>query len=119
MLAGLGFKSPQVHVNKRTGKDHHRYKDGWWINNGYIFIRNEETRIHPNARSDGSIAEHRFVMSNELKRPLYKGETVHHENGNKLDNSPRNLELWVSIQPAGQRPEDLVEYAKTILARYA
>jgi hypothetical protein len=74
---------------------------------------------HPNATAYGEIAEHRFVMSQALGRPLVKGENVHHKNGDTLDNRPENLELWNTRQPAGQRPSDKVEYAIMILELYA
>lgn len=74
---------------------------------------------HPNANSYGEIAEHRFVMSEMLGRPLVKGENVHHKNGDTRDNRPENLELWNTAQPAGQRPSDKVEYAIMILKLYA
>lgn len=56
------------------------------------------------------IAEHRYQMQLILGRDLFKGETVHHKNGRHGDNRRSNLELWVTPQPAGQRPEDLVEW---------
>lgn len=62
--------------------------------------------------------EHRLVMEETLGRPLYPGESVHHINGVRTDNRPDNLELWVSTQPAGQRPEDLVKWAGEVLRRY-
>lgn len=34
------------------------------------------------------------------------------------DNRLENLELWVTMQPSGQRPEDLVKFAKEILDAY-
>ena len=62
--------------------------------------------------------QHRMVMKEILGRALLPGENVHHKNGVRNDNRPENLELWVTFQPSGQRPEDLVEYAKEILKRY-
>lgn len=62
--------------------------------------------------------QHRFVMSQTLGRALLPGENVHHKNGVRHDNRPTNLELWVSHQPAGQRPVDLLEWADEIIRRY-
>lgn len=74
---------------------------------------------HPNASKTGRIPEHRFVMSEMLGRPLLASETVHHKNGNKLDNRPENLELWVQNHMSGQRVDDLLQWARDVIARYS
>jgi hypothetical protein len=56
------------------------------------------------------VLEHVHVMEQILGRRLVPPENVHHKNGIGTENSPGNLELWLKMQPSGQRVEDLMEY---------
>ncbi|MCK5614426.1 hypothetical protein KAR91_71830, partial [Candidatus Pacearchaeota archaeon] len=55
---------------------------GYW----YLRIKN-----HPNAKKSGYVAEHVVVATKAIKRPLRKGEIVHHLNMIKDDNQKGNL----------------------------
>ncbi len=71
-------------------------KNGFKENyNGYILIYEPN---HANAQSNGWIREHRWIMSEYLKRPLKEWEIVHHKNGNKKDNRLENLELMINSE---------------------
>lgn len=64
------------------------------------------------------VGEHRRVMEGVIGRPLRKGETVHHKNGDRLDNRPENLELWATNHGPGQRVADQQAWAESILKDY-
>jgi hypothetical protein len=89
---------------------------------GYISHGYRVVPIPPHLRSltRGARAEleHRYVMAQLLGRPLRPDESVHHRNGDRLDNRPDNLELWSRFQPRGQRVSDKVAYALALLERY-
>ena len=92
-----------------SGKDWHEAP------HGYI-VRFEPT--NPQAGPNGQVYQHRHVMAAHLDRRLKPHENVHHINGNRADNRIENLELWITSQPSGQRPQDLLDYARAIIAEY-
>ena len=90
---------------KRTAKGTARRP---YIRNGYVVITVNGVLI----------AEHRYVMEQHLGRKLLSTENVHHKNGVRNDNRLSNLELWSKSQPAGQRVQDKLEWAREIINLY-
>lgn len=92
-----------------------RTKD-WFLDGGGYVMKFDKS--NPNAGANGFVYQHREVMASMIGRVLMPNESVHHKNGNRSDNRPENLELWVKSQPAGQRVEDLLKWATEIVNTY-
>lgn len=102
--------------NAKRGPEHPGWKGGRVVApDGYAKVYAPD---HPRANLGRYVKEHHLVMEGLLGRYLLPGESVHHRNGVRDDNWPENLELWVTGQPSGQRVEDVLAWAREVIARY-
>lgn len=115
----LGLCKTHYQRKRQTGKvrpnDPIKTYPGRSKQHGYWRVR---APGHPNAGKDGSILEHRLVMSTHLSRALIEHESVHHVNGDRGDNRLSNLELWSTSQPCGQRVADKLRWAREMISLY-
>jgi hypothetical protein len=79
------------YMKGRYGSEHPTWKDSRYdMSNGYVAVANAG---HPFPRANSMILEHVKVVEERLGRRLRPGECVHHFNGDRRDNRPRNLVL--------------------------
>lgn len=84
-------------------KKKRKHPSGWSIDPRSGYVRG--------SRNGVAILQHREVMEKVLGRALRPYENIHHKNGEKSDNRPENLEVWITRQPKGQRPQDTIDWA--------
>jgi hypothetical protein len=90
-------------LNVGAGEGHANWKGGRFTSvDGYVFVWVGT----PQRGHSGYRLEHRIVMEQTLGRHLESWEQVHHKNGQKDDNRPENLELWVGGHLGGIRLAD-------------
>lgn len=77
------------------GEDSRHWKGGRYVtSDGYYSVWiDRDDPYYCMAIGEGRVREHRLVMARKLGRPLERHETVHHINGDRLDNHPENLQL--------------------------
>ena len=65
-----------------------RRKNGYVLEQGYLMVYCPE---HPRANKHGRVREHILIWEKTHNQPLPKGWLIHHLNGIKSDNRPKNL----------------------------
>lgn len=66
----------------------------------YVYVLPSDRPVQGSSKSRW--LEHRIVMSQVLGRKLIDSETVHHINGDRSDNRPKNLEVHLGRHGRGQ-----------------
>lgn len=77
----------------RSGALHPDWKGGRMLVGGYWYLWNKD---HPNRTKANYIAEHRYIVEQEIGRYLERNEVVHHINGDSQDNRTENLAVFGS-----------------------
>jgi transposase len=87
----MGFK-----VSEHTKQILRDKSKGWYMNNGYMFIRKLE---HPlSYKHEGYIKRANLILEEKIGRYMKDGELAHHINHIRDDDRPENLELKTTKQ---------------------
>lgn len=85
------------------GERHGMWRGGFASIAGYRYVHlSAKHPFRSMAHRSGYVAEHRLRMAETLGRSLLSSETVHHIDGNKLNNSLENLQLMQGKHGKGQ-----------------
>ncbi|MBT8366534.1 MAG: HNH endonuclease [Deltaproteobacteria bacterium] len=87
----LGLKKKRT--GPKNGEKHPCWKGGVTMRKGYRYIYMPD---HPHCTKAGYVLEHRLVMEDKLGRHLLPTEVCHHRDGDRLNNSASNLEVFQS-----------------------
>jgi len=79
-----------VYLGARKGSEHHNWKGGVARSGGYL---RELAKDHPRAYGGRYIQQHILVVERIIGRQINKREHVHHIDGNRSNNDPKNLAL--------------------------
>ena len=112
----LNYEEHERERRGATKTEEHPIGTRVYTTDGYVSIK--IANIRGKSHSGNWILEHRLVMGKILGRDLKSFEDVHHKNGIKDDNRPRNLELWITKHPKGQKVKDLIKFANWVLTQY-
>lgn len=93
-------------ADSQRGEKNHAYRGGRIIDkHGYVWVLAAGDPIAEamlTSSSKGYVQEHRLAVARLLGRPLRRGETVHHINGERDDNRLENLQLRQGQHGPGQ-----------------
>lgn len=84
------FCSSECYNKSKKGDGNPKWRGGKTITKGYVYVYCPD---HPYATSKGYVCEHRLIMERYLGRYLKPTESVHHINGDTMDNRIENLLL--------------------------
>lgn len=116
-MCPMHYYRQRVHGHHGPAEPSRRAKGSGTEHNGYR-LKPCPPRWASMATKQGLAMEHRIVMADKLGRALTRAETVHHKDGDRLNNSPDNLELWVGNHGSGQKLEDALAAARALLAAH-